>query len=420
MRILLLSQFYPPVIGGEERHVRNLAMALATRGHQVSVATQASHDDAGCTLDGMVRVHRLNGVIRRLSALFSDPERPFAPPMPDPGLTLALRRVIAQERPDIIHAHNWILHSYLPLKPFTQVPFIVTLHDYALICARKTLMYMNQAPCSGPAFRKCLRCAKQHYGGIKGGVTTVSNWIDSAYERRVVNKFLTVSDAVARLNRLPEAGVDFEVIPNFVPDNLGELSPDVDPALLAQLPEHFILMVGDLLPRKGVLVLLNAYAKLSNPPPLVLIGRRCPETPASLPPGVRLLESWPHVAIMQAWRRCLFGSGSHVTGQGHDRFRSWRHAGDGGGRRDRACCVTGAAVAHRRHGATNRGRGFARAHGCVRAQAGGPVPGHCGGQSDRRRLSSAHRNAHQDGGGMTMLSWTWTRQVSTEVNGYGV
>ena len=307
LRVLLLSQFYPPVIGGEERHVRNLGAALAARGHVVSVATQASHDDAGCTLDGAVRVHRLNGAIRRLSALFSDPERPFAPPLPDPGLTLALRRVIAQECPDVIHAHNWILHSYLPLKPFTRAPFIVTLHDYALICARKTLMYMNEAPCSGPAFRKCLRCAGQHYGGIKGGVTTVSNWMDSAYERRVVDKFLTVSGAVARLNRLPEAGVDFEVIPNFVPDDLGELSPDVDPALLAQLPEHFILMVGDLLPRKGVLVLLDAYAKLSNPPPLVLIGRRCPETPASLPPGVRILQSWPHGAIMHAWRRCLFG-----------------------------------------------------------------------------------------------------------------
>jgi glycosyltransferase involved in cell wall biosynthesis len=307
MRILLLSQFYPPVIGGEERHVRNLGAALAARGHAVSVATQASHDDAGCTLDGAVRVHRLNGAIRRLSALFSDPERPFAPPMPDPGLTLALRRVIAQERPDVIHAHNWILHSYLPLKPFTRAPFIVTLHDYALICARKTLMYMSEVPCSGPAFRKCLRCAGQHYGGIKGGVTSVSNWIDSAYERRVVDKFLTVSGAVARLNRLPEAGVDFEVIPNFVPDDLGDLSPDVDPALLAQLPERFILMVGDLLPRKGVLVLLDAYSKLIDPPPLVLIGRNCPETPASLPPGVRILESWPHTAIMHAWHRCLFG-----------------------------------------------------------------------------------------------------------------
>jgi hypothetical protein len=27
MRILLLSQFYPPVIGSEERHVRNLGRA---------------------------------------------------------------------------------------------------------------------------------------------------------------------------------------------------------------------------------------------------------------------------------------------------------------------------------------------------------------------------------------------------------
>jgi hypothetical protein len=29
MRILLLSQFYPPVIGGEERHVRNLGAGAA-------------------------------------------------------------------------------------------------------------------------------------------------------------------------------------------------------------------------------------------------------------------------------------------------------------------------------------------------------------------------------------------------------
>jgi len=97
MRILLLTQFYPPIIGGEERHVRNLAAALAARGHEVSVATQASRDDAGSTVDGAVRVHRLRGTLRRLSVLFSDPERPFAPPIPDPEMTLALRAVIARE-----------------------------------------------------------------------------------------------------------------------------------------------------------------------------------------------------------------------------------------------------------------------------------------------------------------------------------
>src|SRR5258708_8655454 len=39
MRILMLAQFYPPIIGGEERHVRDLSIELAPRGHQVPVPT---------------------------------------------------------------------------------------------------------------------------------------------------------------------------------------------------------------------------------------------------------------------------------------------------------------------------------------------------------------------------------------------
>ena len=37
MRILLLAQFLPPVSGGEERHVWNLARALASRSHKVTL-----------------------------------------------------------------------------------------------------------------------------------------------------------------------------------------------------------------------------------------------------------------------------------------------------------------------------------------------------------------------------------------------
>ena len=40
MRLLLLAQFFPPDIGGEEQHVFNLANTLADRGHEVAVATQ--------------------------------------------------------------------------------------------------------------------------------------------------------------------------------------------------------------------------------------------------------------------------------------------------------------------------------------------------------------------------------------------
>ena len=39
MRVLMLSEFYPPIIGGMERHVQTLSHELVRRGHHVAVAT---------------------------------------------------------------------------------------------------------------------------------------------------------------------------------------------------------------------------------------------------------------------------------------------------------------------------------------------------------------------------------------------
>ena len=310
MRVLLLSQFYPPVIGGEERHVRNLGAALAARGHQVSLATQRSQGANECELDGDVRVHRLGGTLQRVSALFADRERPHAPPFPDPELMLGLYRCLSKEKPDIIHAHNWLLHSFLPLKRVFGTPCVVTLHDYGLICAKKNFMHKG-APCSGPALAKCLVCATQHYGAIKGGITTMANWAAGFVERLTVDKFLAVSHAVARFNDLDKSGVPFEVIPNFVPNNISDLTLESDPRL-KQLPEEYILFVGDLSRQKGVDILVKAYARLDAAPPLVLIGRRCPDTPTDLPENVHLFASWPHATVMHAWSRCLFGVAASV------------------------------------------------------------------------------------------------------------
>ena len=77
---------------------------------------------------------------------------------------------------------------------------------------------------------------------------------------------------------------------------------------LRGLPEDgFILFVGDMMRLKGIDVLLQAYAGLEQAPPLVLIGRRVADTPTEFPPNVHVLGTWPHSAIMHAWRRSLFG-----------------------------------------------------------------------------------------------------------------
>jgi glycosyltransferase involved in cell wall biosynthesis len=306
MRIVLLAQFYPPIIGGEERHVRNLAQALAKRGHSVAVATIWQQGLAPFELDGPVRVHRIRGAMQRLGMLFSEGGRRYAAPFPDPELTFHLARIVAEENADIVHAHNWLLHSYLPLKRPRGPGLVVTLHDLSLVCVQKNMMRGSE-PCSGPAAGKCLRCARDQYGMIKGAVTVAANWASGLLERRAVDRFLAVSNAIAEGNRLKEAGVPFAVVPNFVADDLGSLCPD-DDARIGLLPaEGFLLFVGDLRRFKGVHVLLEAYAMLRAAPPLVLIGRRCEDTPRELPPNVALFESWPHSAVMQALSRCLFG-----------------------------------------------------------------------------------------------------------------
>jgi glycosyltransferase involved in cell wall biosynthesis/GT2 family glycosyltransferase len=306
MRILMLAQFYPPIVGGEERHVRNLSMGLVRRGHDVCVATLQCPGTDALEIDGGVKIYRLPGIAQRIAPLFKDSERRHAPPFPDPELTVRLRQIVARERPDVVHAHNWILHSYLPLKKWTGAPLVVTLHDFGMVCAKKTLARANGL-CSGPAIPRCLFCAGRHYGPLKGSIVTLANWTFGAIERWAADAFIAVSEAVASANRLQETGIPFEVIPNFVPDDVACLASPSERSQALLPKEQFIFFAGDLNRNKGVAVLLEAYRGLRDAPPLILVGRRCPETPANLPPGATIYSKWPHEAIMHAWSRCLFG-----------------------------------------------------------------------------------------------------------------
>jgi glycosyltransferase involved in cell wall biosynthesis len=195
--------------------------------------------------------------------------------------------------------------SFLPLKSWSGASLVVTLHDYSLICPKKNLMHDGEV-CDGPHLAKCCHCAGDHYGTIKGVVTTLGNFGSSYIARRIVDKFLAVSRSVARHNRLAEFGVSHEVITNFIPDDVAVLSPDIDPCV-GELPDEYILFVGDLNRVKGVPVLLDAYAGLEDAPPLVLIGRRGVDMPDILAPNVHQFGVWSHQAIMHAWHNCLFG-----------------------------------------------------------------------------------------------------------------
>jgi glycosyltransferase involved in cell wall biosynthesis len=256
----MLSQFYPPIVGGEERIVEDLSVELARRGHSVAVATlrQSGVLEPFEVRNG-VRIHRLSSTAARVPRLFAEQERRHAPPAPDPETVLDLRRVVERERPEIVHAHNWLVHSFLPLRRSTRAALVVSLHDYSLVCATKTL-FRAGAPCAGPGPVKCLVHAARHYGIVKGGLTAAALGVMGPFERQAVELFLPVSRAVAAasgLDRYPHM-----IIPNFVRFDDGSGLPSED-RRLAQLPEgDFILFVGDVTPAKGVETLVEALALL--------------------------------------------------------------------------------------------------------------------------------------------------------------
>ncbi len=309
MRILLISDSYPPLVGGATRAAKQLADAMAERGHAVEVVTVWQPGAAEREAEGPVAVNRVRSTTQRFPGLSEDPYRENAPPYPDPELVLRIRRVIERFGPDVVHSYGWLTPSAALASAGTGVPMLLSIRDYGNFCALRTLL-RDGAPCSGPAPRKCLACAGSHYGRLKGTVATVAVLGSrglirrrvrglhscSGFAREMAHRFL-VDPAAAGL---PDADL---------PDWRDPASPDEapEPEALAALPEEpFILFVGALRRIKGIGQLLEAYGRLEGPPPLVMIGGHAPDTPP-IPPAVTVLGGLSHPTVMAAWDRALFG-----------------------------------------------------------------------------------------------------------------
>jgi glycosyltransferase involved in cell wall biosynthesis len=304
VKVLLLAQFFPPVIGGEERHVQDLAVQLAKRGHEVVVGTQRH---AGAPdiehFDGYT-VHRVGSVMGRIGVGSGD--RRFAPPFPDPETTLALRKLGKQFQPDIVHAHNWIINSWIPVKPFVKAPLVWTLHAFGLNCATHRMVYSGN-PCSGPGPKKCLGCAQTHYGKAMGTVVATTNGAMIPVRKSAVDMFVSVSTDVAKRNGVLGTSLPQRIIPNFTDVEASNQPAPADLVLDPALPdEPFVLFVGDQSKDKGLPDLIDAYRRVENPLPLVIIGRPVDPLPDDLGDKVTVINGWPYVNVVEAFRRCAF------------------------------------------------------------------------------------------------------------------
>jgi glycogen(starch) synthase len=138
MKVLMVSWEYPPVvIGGLGRHVYHLSTALAAAGHEVVVL---SRRPTGTDPSTHPSSDEINESVRVVAAAQDPHEFSFGTDMM--AWTLALGHAMTRAglsltqcgsderwRPDVVHAHDWLVaHPAIALAEFYDVPMVSTIH----------------------------------------------------------------------------------------------------------------------------------------------------------------------------------------------------------------------------------------------------------------------------------------------------
>jgi len=304
----MLSDFYAPLIGGTERHVQMLSRELVKRGYHVAVATSMHKGSPAIEDDEGVKVYRIAGWNRALAPFYQDPNRLFTLPVPDPGFTRELQRIVQQERPEIVHAHNWIMYSFLSLKTWSNARFVLTLHDYGLRCPTVSYLHHGQV-CTGPGYIKCIKCGISQYGRGKSTLITTGLKLSSPLLRHV-DKYIAVSSAVKDASRgETDSANKIEVLSTFISKTVLDEANQVERPAFLPPEDNYILFVGKESALKGLDVLLEAYQSqgLSELAPLVLILSGPGDPTRKFPPGVTVARNVPHPQVMGGWKHCAVG-----------------------------------------------------------------------------------------------------------------
>ena len=237
MRVVMLSNSFPPEIGGIQAHVANLAQSLAAQGHQVRVVTvrRNKHERVHDTFAGLkvTRLPQVN-VPKTLTAQYLA------------AATAVLIALRARGQADVVHYHTYWPDAFTAFIVNKFVPTIYTAHE------SRFLIMSEQGE-----FRRKLQLALKPFQGIVAPSTellTVARQLGVSSERSVfipnavdANKF---SPSVARgsLRSLCNLSPDHILIlcpRRLVPKNGVEYLIESLPLIRQRFDKTALVIVGD-------------------------------------------------------------------------------------------------------------------------------------------------------------------------------
>lgn len=158
MRIVQVVNGLPPeYLGGTETYAAALAQELARQGHGVSVFARCGRPErpeyaVETTTVEQVEVSRINNTLRQSTSFMDSYQND----------TIAARfgGVLDRFQPDIVHFQHLVYLSTTCVREAAQrqIPVVMTLHDYWLICQRGRFLKPDLSVCPGQTDSGCAQC----------------------------------------------------------------------------------------------------------------------------------------------------------------------------------------------------------------------------------------------------------------------
>ncbi len=256
MNLLFLNNYHYLRGGSEQVFFGEMAL-LKEHGHQVKTFVRRTTEDISSDLAEFfpadMKTDRLSlgfGAFRILKEIIYSSE-----------VKKGLDRALTQTVPDVAHAHNIygrLTTSTLDLLNSRNIPIVMTLHDYKLICPSYKLMCNGKIceACKGKKYFSAVwnKCHKN--SRIASAVYAFESWFNDFFKKYENNVSFFISPSRFLKSKLVEFGFAEEkivYIPNYIVSR--NFSPNYD-------FENYLLYIGRLSVEKGISTLIKAFRNL--------------------------------------------------------------------------------------------------------------------------------------------------------------
>ncbi|MBN2490027.1 MAG: glycosyltransferase [Planctomycetes bacterium] len=276
---IVLHQFLPRYTTGTELYVCALAERLRARDVVVEVFT--GEDDGRSLLAAQRYTHAGLEVHRFTHHRSLEPE-PIRATYDSPLAAAAFGRFLERFQPDVVHVFHLLGlgGGVLDAAYRREIPYVVHLMDYWLLCPRTQMLDFEGALCSGPRDpARCARCAGEVDGSFQhlaaalaagdppaGGCAPDLEQVAARWpflQERLLRAARLVSPSRYLRDRFADNGVDparIEVLPYGV--DVSSMAPEARP----REPERVRFgYLGNLATFKGAHLALQAFTRLEGP-----------------------------------------------------------------------------------------------------------------------------------------------------------